>query len=103
MKWKKGVINKQPQDCKFGWQAMESVLLLLQYGADVNAVTDIRHDYRTVLHYAILSGNLETVNLLVKQGAKVNYSYEYQKPTALDLAILRGYPELVKMLIKAGK
>lgn len=81
---------------------MESVLLLLQYGADVNALTDVRHDYRTVLHYAILSGNHETVNLLIKQGAKVNYTYEYQKPTALDLAILRGDPDLVKMMIKAG-
>lgn len=84
-------------------QAMQSVLLLLQYGADVNAITDVRHDYRTVLHYAILSGNHETVNLLIKQGAMVNYMYEYQKPTALDLAILRGDPSLVKMLITAGK
>lgn len=84
-------------------QAMQSVLLLLQYGADVNAITDVRHDYRTVLHYAILSGNHETVNLLIKQGAMVNYMYEYQKPTALDLAILRGDPSLVNMLITAGK
>lgn len=81
---------------------MQSVLLLISYGADVNAMTDERHDYRTVLHYAVLSGNLEIVNLLIKQGASVNYPPEISKPTVLDLAILRGDPELVKMLILAG-
>lgn len=83
-------------------QGMESVLLLLSYGADVNAMTDTRHDYRTVLHYAVLSGNLTTVNLLLKQGASVNYPPGINKPTPLDLAILRGDPELVEMLIAAG-
>lgn len=83
-------------------EGMESVLLLLSYGADVNAMTDSRHDYRTVLHYAILSGNRATVNLLLKQGARVNFPPEYQKPTSLDLAILRGEPELVRMLLDAG-
>lgn len=81
---------------------MESVLLLLSYGADVNAMTDTRHDYRTVLHYAVLSGNLTTVNLLLKQGASVNYPPGINKPTPLDMAILRGDPELVEMLIAAG-
>ncbi|XP_075219041.1 ankyrin repeat and SOCS box protein 16-like [Lycorma delicatula] len=83
-------------------QGMDSVLLLLSYGADVNAMTDTRHDYRTVLHYAVLSGNLATVNLLLKQGAAVNYPPGINKPTPLDLAILRGDPQLVEMLIVAG-
>lgn len=81
---------------------MDSVLLLLSYGADVNAMTDSRHDYRTVLHYAVLSGNHEVVYLLLKQGATVNYDSGYQKPTPLDLSILKGDPELVKMLLDAG-
>ena len=38
---------------------MEAVLLLLKYGADVNAMADGRNDFRTVLHYAILSGNYQ--------------------------------------------
>lgn len=38
--------------------SIDAVLLLLQYGADVNAMTDARNDYRTVLHYAVLSGRL---------------------------------------------
>lgn len=41
---------------------MEAVLLLLKSGADVNAMADGRNDFRTVLHYAILSGTLETFN-----------------------------------------
>lgn len=69
----------------------------------MNAMTDSRHDYRTVLHYAVLSGNLAIVNLLIKQGARVNYPPEYQKPTPLDLAILKGDIDLVKLLLEAGK
>lgn len=41
---------------------MEAVLLLLKHGADVNAMADGRNDFRTVLHYAILSGR--TIELL---------------------------------------
>lgn len=69
----------------------------------MNAMTDSRHDYRTVLHYAVLSGNLAIVNLLIKQGARVNYPPDYQKPTPLDLAILKGDIDLVKLLLAAGK
>ncbi|KAL1139589.1 hypothetical protein AAG570_006571 [Ranatra chinensis] len=83
-------------------KGMDSVLLLISYGADVNAMADGRHDYRTVLHHAILSGNLEIVNLLLKQGASPNYPPDINKPTALDLSILRGDPTLVKMLLASG-
>lgn len=86
-------------------QGMEQVLILLNYGADVNAMTDHRNDYRTVLHYAVLSGNLSLVNLLLKQGAKVDRmppDGQADKPTALHLAILRGDPALVRVLIEAG-
>lgn len=83
-------------------EGMESALLLLSYGADVNAMTSERHDHRTVLHYAVLSGNMQMVNLLLKQGARVNFSPDYRKPTPLDFAILKGNPDLVKMLIDVG-
>ncbi|XP_044739520.1 putative ankyrin repeat protein RF_0381 isoform X1 [Chrysoperla carnea] len=82
---------------------MEAVLLLISHGADVNAMTDARHDYRTVLHYAVLSGNKDIVNLLIKQGARLNYdSDEYGKPSPLDLAILKGDLDLIRLLIGAG-
>lgn len=79
---------------------MPAVLLLLSHGADVNATADERHDYRTVLHYAVLSGNVAIVNLLIKQGAKLNCDPE--KPSALDLAILKGDLDIVRLLIAAG-
>lgn len=87
-------------------QGMEQVLLLLSYGADVNAMTDARNDYRTVLHYAVLSGNIILVNLLLKQGAKVDKPAPFpepDRPSPLDLAILRGDPALVRILLESGK
>lgn len=85
-------------------QGMGAVLLLLSHGANVNAMADERNDFRTVMHYGVLSGNSSIVNLLTKQGAKLNYeSSEYGKPSPLDLAILRGDAEIVRMLIEAGK
>ncbi|XP_064214435.1 ankyrin-3 isoform X1 [Tribolium castaneum] len=85
-------------------QGMEAALILLKYGADVNAMADERHDYRTVLHYAVLSGNYEIINLMIKQGAKLNYDEEYDlgKPSPLDLAILKGDPKIVELLIRSG-
>ncbi|XP_050292816.1 ankyrin-3-like isoform X2 [Anthonomus grandis grandis] len=83
---------------------MEAVLLLLKHGADVNAMADQRHDYRTVLHYAVLSGNIDIINLIIKQGAKLNYdeAFELGKPSPLDLAILKGDPSIVQLLIVSG-
>lgn len=83
-------------------QGIASVLLLLSYGADVNSMADARHDYRTVLHYAILGGDPSVIDLLLKQGARLDLGPEYQKPTALDLAILKGDPSIVKMLLCSG-
>jgi ankyrin repeat protein len=84
---------------------MEAVLRLLHHNAQVNAMTDARNDYRTVLHYAVLSGNIVLVNLLLKQGAKVDIPAphpEPDRPSPLDLAILRGDPALVRILLENG-
>lgn len=83
-------------------QGIASVLLLLSHGADVNAMADARHDYRTVLHYAILGGDPAVINLLLKQGARLDLGPDYQKPSALDIAILKGDPSIIEMLISAG-
>lgn len=82
---------------------IDSVLLLISHGADVNAMADERHDFRMVLHYAVLSGNISIVNLLTKQGARLNYdTSEFGKPSPLDLAILKGDADIVRLLIEAG-
>ncbi|KAI8433455.1 hypothetical protein MSG28_015490 [Choristoneura fumiferana] len=83
-------------------KGMDAVLLLISHGADVNAMADARNDYRTVLHYAVLSGNTTVVNLLVKQGACVNSCAALSKPSPLDLAILKGDVPMVELLLAAG-
>ncbi|XP_053621836.1 ankyrin repeat and SOCS box protein 2-like [Plodia interpunctella] len=84
-------------------KGMDAVLLLISYGADVNAMADARNDYRTVMHYAVLGGNTEVVNLLIKQGARVNYECpELSKPSPLDLTILKGDVPMLQMLLSAG-
>lgn len=57
------------------------------------------------MHYAVLSGNYEIINLIIKQGAKLNYDEEYDlgKPSPLDLAILKGDPKIVELLIRSGR
>jgi len=83
-------------------QGYAAVKLLMSYGADVNAMTSERHDYRCVLHYAVLSGNIDIVRLLLSHGASVHFPPELQKPTPLDFAILRGNLEMIKLLVDTG-
>ncbi|CAL4067086.1 unnamed protein product [Meganyctiphanes norvegica] len=102
-------------------RGIESVLLLITHGADVNARTEARHDFRrqchhsndqssllhcpierSVLHYAVLSGSVAIVNLLLKQGARVNFEKTYNKPSPLDLAILKGDVEIINVLLESG-
>lgn len=83
-------------------QGYAAAKLLISYGADVNAMTGERLDFRTVLHYAVLSGNTGTVKLLIQHGADVNFPPELQKPTPLDFAILRGKVDMVQLLLDAG-
>lgn len=81
---------------------LEAVQLLLKHGADVNAMAPERHDRRTVLHYAVLSGNLSMVRLLLDHGAKARMAPDYKHPSPLDFAILRGDLAAVRLLLDAG-
>lgn len=83
-------------------QGLLAAQILIKHGADVNDMTSERHDNRTVLHYAVLSGNMDTVKLLLRHGAVVKFSPEYMKPSPLDFAILRGNPDMVRLLIDSG-
>uniref|UniRef100_A0A915JJ09 Ankyrin n=1 Tax=Romanomermis culicivorax TaxID=13658 RepID=A0A915JJ09_ROMCU len=54
---------------------LESVQILVEYGALVNAFALERQDFRTPLHYAILSGNTKIVAYLIENGALVNMQW----------------------------
>ncbi|XP_075678600.1 uncharacterized protein LOC113798829 isoform X3 [Dermatophagoides pteronyssinus] len=86
-------------------QGYAAAKILIYHGADVNAITSERHDYRSVLHYAVLSNNIDIVRLLLHHGANARYIFPTataQKPTPLDFALLSGNVEMVKLLIDAG-
>ncbi|XP_064482246.1 ankyrin-1-like [Ornithodoros turicata] len=83
-------------------KGLDAVRLLVAHGADVNADTTERHDCRTVLHYAVLSGNAATVRFLLDAGAKAAVPPGYHYPTPLDFAVLRGQLEVARMLLDAG-
>ncbi len=53
---------------------LDAVKVLIEYGANVNAYALERQDFRTPLHYAVLSGNPKMVSYLIQQGAMVSFS-----------------------------
>uniref|UniRef100_A0A6A7FR83 Ankyrin repeat and KH domain-containing protein mask-like n=1 Tax=Hirondellea gigas TaxID=1518452 RepID=A0A6A7FR83_9CRUS len=83
-------------------KGMESLLLLLSYGGDVNIRADERHDHRTALHYAVLSGSLDIIMVLIDSGAQVRFEPDYNKPTPLHLAVRRGDIKVINLLLDVG-
>lgn len=83
------------------------VRILLQHGADPNALTSIG---RTPLLFAAESGDLKSVELLVKNGANINYSYVsgssiqafVGQEDILGEAIFYGHVEVINFLINQG-
>ncbi|GIY75425.1 uncharacterized protein CEXT_633871 [Caerostris extrusa] len=80
-------------------------LFLFSYGADVNAKA--LEDEKTSLHYAVLTGNLEIVQILVFNGAKgadVN-AVSTVVGSALHLALterIANQVEIVETLLRRG-
>ena len=85
---------------------MNAVRLMLDHGADVNAVDPLG---RTPLMYAAASDllPLDVVKLLVERGADVNAKDTHKLSgdsglTVLDIARLHGETPVVEWLVKAG-
>lgn len=75
-----------------------TVRLLLENGADVNAVDSY---YGSALLAASAPGHLETVKLLLESGADVN-TCGYEDVSALEAASANGHFETVKLLLEFG-
>ncbi|VDO75792.1 unnamed protein product [Haemonchus placei] len=76
--------------------------ILHKYGGDVNAQAHPRQDLRTPLHYALLSGSATLVKFLIELGANVTMPKSYNKPSIIDIAVLKDDPQLLKIIIDAG-
>lgn len=80
-------------------QGYATVKLLIDYGADVNDIAGERHDYRTVLHHSIFSGNLDLIRLLLTSGARYP-RLNFDKPSPMDIAIISGRHDIARLLIE---
>ena len=76
----------------------DAVRSLLLKKADVNAP---QVDGTTALHWAVRADDLETVDLLIKAGAKVSTANR-EGATPLQLAALNGNAVMIEKLVKAG-
>ena len=77
----------------------ETVRVLLEHGADVNARAD---DGATPLMLAASCGDPEIVQALLDQGADLNGSFVQTGKTALMLAEEHGYAGIARLLKQAG-
>lgn len=80
-------------------QGYATVKLLIDYGADVNDIAGERHDYRTVLHHSIFSGNLDLIRLLLTSGARYP-RLDFDKPSPMDIAIISGRHDIARLLVE---
>lgn len=80
-------------------QGYATVELLLDYGADVNDIAGERHDYRTILHHSIFSGNVDLIRLVLMRGARYP-RLDFDKPSPMDIAIISGRQDIVRLLIE---
>ena len=83
------------QACAYGH--VEIVLLLIQYGADVN---ESNGHGETPLHKACMGGHLEVIRRLIEQRSDVNSNKSHRTP--LHEACLRGSLGIVQLLILSG-
>ncbi|CAD5215544.1 unnamed protein product [Bursaphelenchus okinawaensis] len=93
--------------CESGETSFESVKLLLNHNAEVNVLNSKSSYPMTALHYAVGSGYVDTVRLLLENGAKQNLKpeseYNTQRfPPVLHFAIMSGNLDIVQLLIDYG-
>ncbi|XP_058716014.1 B-cell lymphoma 3 protein [Poecile atricapillus] len=88
-----------PLHVAVGSGSRESALVLLEHGADIDAV-DIKSGRSPLLH-AVENNSLEMAELLLQHGASVN-AQSYAGCTALHAAAGRGLLRLLRLLLRCG-
>ena len=87
--------------------SVDVVRLLLDAGIEVNPeelvdptprLSWVQKGVSTPLHQAAMFGHLETIELLLKQGAKTNVQ-NYREDTPLHVAASTGHPSVITILI----
>ena len=76
------------------------IQLLLQAGADVNALTDFR--FNSALMRACRWNNIEVVKLLVQNGADVNYAADRGYTVLMSAAEFNPDAEVIRYLVANG-
>ena len=78
---------------------IDSARVLINYGADINAQCPPLFEQKSVLQFAIQSGNIVIINLLLQKKARLSRNENY-KYSALHSAILKGRADIVELLLK---
>ena len=80
---------------------IEAVRKLIKYGADVNALCPPLFEQKSVLQFAINSGNIVIINILLGKGAKLARQGEYRY-SALHTAVMKGRADICRLLLQHG-
>ena len=80
---------------------IDAVRALVKHGANVNAQCPALFEQRTVLHFAINSGNIVIINILLGHGAKVEKPENY-KYSALHSAVMKGRFNTCQVILQYG-
>ena len=80
---------------------MDTVKILIQYGADVNAQCPPRFDRRRAIHFAAMVGAVEIVRLLLAAGASTRQPPGYKYPP-LDCSVTHDRFDVCRLLLEHG-
>jgi ankyrin repeat protein len=78
----------------------ELVKFYLSKGSNINS-NNVHNKYRTPLYCACAHNNIQTVELLLSEGANIHRTDDYER-SPLHIAARFGYIELVKLLLSKG-